>query len=170
MCSVQGWIASGISSLKLRTERERPLPLTPPVGPDNVVLAHDDLAILPQSLLIRHISPDHHVVLDENRNVRRISSAAFAATSGDPDYGMSVDVNQLLAEQALPAGHVVPQGMGAVSLIVADLRGKGLRVGSDPTPTNEFHGQVWGVKQATRKAVHRLVKGWVVPLSGVALL
>src|SRR5262249_45710714 len=94
----------------------------------------------------------------------RISSAAFACTNGDPDHGMSVDINQLLAENTLPADHMVPKHMGAVSLIDADLRAKGFRIGSDPTPENSFHGQVWGVKQGARKIVQKLVKGWVVPL------
>jgi hypothetical protein len=145
------------------------LPLTPPRGSGGVVTAHDDPAILPRSLLIRHINPKHHVVPDENTNGLRISTGAFAATTGDPDHGMSVDVGLLLAEQGFPDSHMVPQGMGAVSLAVNDLRAKGLRVGSDPIPTNVFHGQVWGVKQTTRKAVQRLVRGWVVPLAGVAL-
>jgi hypothetical protein len=145
------------------------VPLTPLLGPNGVVVAHDDPAILPQSLLIRHINPDHHVVPDENTKGSRISSGAFAATTRDPDYGMSVDIGQLLSEQGLPDRHMVPQRMGAVSLGVGDLRGIGLRIGSDPVPTNEYHGQVWGVKTSMRKAVQKLVKDWVVPLPGVAL-
>jgi hypothetical protein len=132
-------------------------------------MPHDDLAILPESVLVRHINPKYHVVPDENTNGRRITSAAFAATNGDPHYGMSVDVNQLLSEQQLPAAHKVPSGMGAVSLVVADLREKRLQVGSDPVPANEFHGQVWGVKKTLRNVVQKLVKDWVVPLDGVAI-
>jgi hypothetical protein len=145
------------------------LPLNPPRGADGDVIPHDDLAILPESIVVRHINPKYHVVLDENTNSRRITSGAFAATSGDPDYGMSVDVNQLLSEQNLLTAHMVPSGMGAVSLVVADLRGKRLRVGSDPVPSNEFHGQVWGVKKTVRHIVQKLVKDWVVPLDGVAI-
>jgi hypothetical protein len=51
---------------------------------------------------------------------------------------------------------MVPQGMGAVSLVVGDLRAKTLRVGSDPMEENAFHGQVWGVKETTRKVVQGL--------------
>jgi hypothetical protein len=145
------------------------VPLAPPLGPNGVVVAHDDPAILPQSLLIRHINPDHHVVPDENTKGLRISSGAFAATTRDPDYGMSVDIGQLLSERRLPNHHMVPQRMGAVSLGVGDLREIGLRIGSDPVPMNEFHGQTWGVKPSMRKAVHKLLKAWVVPISGVAL-
>jgi hypothetical protein len=82
---------------------------------------------------------------------------------------MSVDIGQLLSEQGLPDSHMVPPGMGAVSLVVDDLRAKALRVGSDPMETNQFHGPVWGVKETTRKVVQRLVKDWIVPLAGVAL-
>jgi hypothetical protein len=143
------------------------LPLNPPRGADGAVTPHDDPAIAPESMLVRHINPKYHVVPDENRNGRRVTSGAFAATSGDPHHGMSVDVNQLL--QQLPAAHMVPAGMGAVSLIVAELREKGLQVGSDPVPANEFHGQVWGVKKTVRNVVYKLVKDWVVPLDGVAI-
>jgi hypothetical protein len=139
------------------------------MGPNGVVVAHDDPVILPQSLLIRHINPDHHVVRDENTNGLRISSGAFAATTKDPDYGMSVDIGQLLSEQGLPDHHMVPQHMGAVSLGVGDLREIGLKIGSDPVPTNEFHGQAWGVKPSMRKTVQKLIRDWVVPLPGVAL-
>jgi hypothetical protein len=132
-------------------------------------MAHDDPAILSHSLLIRHINPKHHVVPDENTNGLRISTAAFSATTRDPDHGMSVDIGQLLSEQGLPDSHMVPLGMGAVSLVVDDLRARALRVGSDPMETNQFHGQVWGVKETTRKVVQRLVKDWIVPLAGVAL-
>jgi hypothetical protein len=60
-------------------------------------------------------------------------------------------------------------GARHVSLVVGDLRAKALRVGSDPMEENAFHGQVWGVKETTRKVVQGLVKGWIVPLAGVAL-
>jgi hypothetical protein len=146
-----------------------PLPLDPPLSPEGVVIVHDDPAILPESLLVRHINPDHHVVPDENTKGLRISSGAFAATTGDPDHGMSIDIGQLLTERGLPDRHMVPQHMGAVSVGVGDLRAIGLKIGSDPIPTNEFHGQAWGVKTTTRKAVQKLVKGWIVPLPGVAL-
>lgn len=143
------------------------MPLAPPVGPDGQVVPHDDPAILPQSMLIRHINVAVHVVPDENLQGRRISSAAFSPTSGDPHYGMSVDLGQLLAEQGLPENHMVRNGMGAVKLRTGDVRAEGLRVGSDPVPTNAFHGQVWGVRN--RKRLHRLVVDWVVPISGVAI-
>jgi hypothetical protein len=145
------------------------LPLNPERGADGEVIPHDDLAILPESMLVRHINPKYHVVPDENTKGRRITSAAFAATGGDPHHGMSVDVNQLLSEQQLPPAHMVVSGMGAVSLVVAELREKGLQVGSDPVPANEFHGQVWGVKKSVRNIVQKLVKDWVVPIDGVAI-
>lgn len=145
------------------------MPLKPPIGPDGIVVAHDDPNILPQSMLIRRINEAQHVILDENINGRRVSSAAFSRTTGDPDNGMSVDLGQLLAEAGLQEDAKVLPGMGAVKLQVGPVRDLKLRVGSDPTPTNAFHGQVWDVKDTKRRQLHKLVIGWVVPIPGVAI-
>ena len=143
--------------------------LNPPIGPDGNVLAHDDPNISRQSMLIRHINEAQHVILDENINGRRIASAAFSRTTGDADNGMSVDLGQLLAEGGLREDENVPPGMGAVKLEVGPVRDLALRVGSDPIPTNKYHGQVWDVKDLKRQRLHALVVGWVVPIAGVAI-
>jgi len=97
--------------------------------------------------------------------------AANAGVAADPAKARSW--YERAKEMASPVGRrrleMVPQGLGSVSLAVTNLRAKGFRVGSDPLPTNAFHGQVWVVKQTARKAVHKLVKGWIVPLAGVPL-
>jgi hypothetical protein len=145
------------------------MPLNPPTDGHGNVIAHDDPNVSPHSMLIRHINEAQHVILDENINGRRIASAAFSRTTSDPDNGMSVDLGQLLAEAGLKEDAKVPPGMGAVKLPVGPVRDLNCRVGSEPTPTNAFHGQIWDVKDAKRKKLHKLVIGWVVPLSGVAI-
>lgn len=145
------------------------MPLKPLTDACGNVIAHDDPNISPQSMLIRHVNEAQHVILDENINGRRIASAAFSRTTGDPDNGVSVDLGQLLAEAGLREDAKVPPGMGAVKLQVGPVRDLNCRVGSDPIVTNAFHGQIWDVKDAKRRKLHKLVVGWVVPLPGVAI-
>ncbi len=136
---------------------------------DGKVVPHDDAAIEPESILIRYIDPENHLVPDENIGGRRVGSNAFHATSKDPDYGMSVDIGQLLVEANRELGSRVKPGFGAVGLRVGDVRTvAALKVGSDPLPENEFHGQVWGVKNKVSKRLSRLAT-WVVSLPGVGL-
>jgi hypothetical protein len=146
------------------------VPLTPPLDADGSVKPHDDPAILADTFIIRHINPDYHVCFDENLGSDRIGGNAFSATNRDPHYGMSVDIGQLLAEAGLPECHIVPPGMGAVRLPVGSVRALSLKLGSDPiVPSNQYHGQVWGVKNSKRKKLQQIVVGWVVELPGVAL-
>ena len=102
-------------------------------------------------MLIRHINSSQHVIFDENTNGFRIASAAYSRTSGDPDYGMSVDIGQLLHEAGLSEAAMVPPGMGAVKLPVDGVRALNLCVGSAPIPTNKYHGQACGVKDSKRE-------------------
>jgi hypothetical protein len=132
-------------------------------------MTHDDPAIRGSSSLIRHINPDFHVSYDENIGGRRISSSAFSATSDDPDFGMSVDIGQLLDERNLSESTHVPSGMGAVRLRVAAIRNLALRVGSDPVPGNDEHGQVWDAKSSKRRKILGVVEDWVVAVPGVAI-
>jgi hypothetical protein len=140
---------------------------------------NDDVEIAPDSLLIRHICGlSNHVIWDDNRNCRRISTAAFSASSDDPRYGMSVDIGQFLMAANLPLDAMVEPGFGAVSLRVGPVRSTGLFVGADPIPRdnaeglkeNPYHGQVWGVKSPShRRKLHKLVEDWVLKLHDVAL-
>ncbi len=145
------------------------MPLSPPRDAAGRVVAHDDPEIEDDSSLIRHINPEFHVVPDENTGGRRIASSAFSATSGDPDFGMSVDVGQFLAERRLGENAHVPPGFGAVRLRVGPVRALALRVGSDPLADNDEHGQVWGVKSTKKSKLQRIVEDWVVTLPGVAI-
>lgn len=144
-----------------------------------MVKPHSDNNIGDDTALIRHICNDtNHVVYDHNRNCRRISSAAFSATSDDPDYGMSVDLECSLVKAGLPLDAMVPPGFGAVILPAGGVREIPLLVGPDPIPRdNEFglrenphHGQVWGVKSSKlRRRLHSLVAGWVLSLTDVEI-
>jgi ribosomal protein L21E len=149
------------------------MPLQPQRNDQGAVIPHNDDALSNESLLIRHINPDYHVVPDENIGGRRIGSNAFSATNGDPHNGMSVNLEQLINERGLEPKSLVPENFGAVSLNVGDVRDLDvdpkLQVGSDPEPHNRYHGQVWGVKGSVRRKLHRLVRGWVVELKDVHL-
>ena len=140
-----------------------------PGNADGAVRPHDDPEIDPRSSLVRYINPEYHLVFDENAGRFRIGSGAFSATSGDPFNGMSVDVGQSMAAAGLAAFERTPRGFGAVEIDVGDARSLQLQVGTDPLPGNPFHGQIWGVKSSKRAKLHRLVKGWLVALDGVAI-
>ena len=145
------------------------MPLAPKRNQDGEVVAHNDPAIDDASMLIRYINVREHVIYDENLRRRRISSAAFSASSGDPNFGMSVDLGQLLAEGGLSESARVPAGMGAVKLQVGPVRSLNLRVGSDQSRANKYHGQVWDVKSGKRSKLHKLVLDWVAPIDDVTL-
>ena len=137
---------------------------------NGVVIAHDDSAIRPDSKLIRHINPREHICLDENTGRMRIKSSAFSPTSRDSEYGMSVDLEQLLTGAGLPHDARVPRGVGAVALPVGQVRELALKVGSDPVPDNQFHGQAWGVRsKGIKQRLCGLVDSWIAPLEGVDL-
>jgi hypothetical protein len=145
------------------------MPAKPVRDSSGVVVPHDDSNIADCGYLIRHINPEYHTCLDENFGCRRIASSAFSASKGDPDFGMSSDIGQLLDEAGRPQDAMVPSGFGAVRVQVGPMRQIPLKVGSDPEPANEFHGQAWGVKDRIRNKVHRLVIDWLVPLDGVRI-
>ena len=145
------------------------MPANPVRDSKGVVVPHDDPSIANCGYLIRNISPQYHLCFDENLGRRRIASSAFSASKGDPDFGMSGDIGQLLEEAGLPQQAMVPTGFGAVRLQIGSIRQIPLKVGSDPEPDNVFHGQAWGVKASIRKKVHRLVVDWLVPIEDVEI-
>ncbi|HEV2366013.1 MAG TPA: hypothetical protein VGS12_17650 [Caulobacteraceae bacterium] len=134
-------------------------------------MPHDDAAIASDTWVVRHVSADHHVVRDDNLGVRRLSTGAFSATSGEPGHGMSVDIGQVLRDLGLVEGAMVPAGHGGVRLSVGALRRLTLRVGSDPEPGNPAHGQTWGAERRLRRKLLEIAcaGGWVIALPGVAL-
>lgn len=140
----------------------------PPRDPFGRVTPYEDVELCEGDSVIRNIPPSQ-IVYDENIQGRRISSGAFSATSGDPDYGMSVDLEKLIVAAGKAPSANVPEGMGAVRLHVGPVRALGLKVGSDPDDSNPFHGQVWGVKRPFRAKLHDLVVDWVVAVDGVRI-
>ncbi|MEP2877961.1 MAG: hypothetical protein ABJL55_05350 [Roseibium sp.] len=124
------------------------------------VIPHDHEEILNEHHVIRRISP-HHVVPDEKSPTgSKISTMAFRPSSG-PNGGMSVDIENLIIENGLdPKEFVIsPPFIGAVKLLVEQLRANDFVVGYDPLPDNEFHGEVWGrfSKSKQRKLVDQSV-------------
>jgi hypothetical protein len=133
------------------------------------VVPHDDASLTNDGGVIRRIHPTYHVLRDDNSGSARITSAAFTATKGEPDNPMSVDIEQDLVAAGLAADAMVPEGFGAVRIPIGDVRGHGMRVGSEPIPDNPYHGEVWDVKDSKSKKLLKAVDKWVRPLPGVSL-
>ena len=142
-----------------------------------MILPHDEPAIDADDLIIRRINPQHHVVPDNNFSCMRISSKAFAASTG-PDAGMSVDIEKLIvAGGEDPKTYVVtPVFTGAVAFSASAIRSLGLWVGYDPLEENPYHGEVWNSTANRHNKFSKAQKDglaaaaeWYVSLSGVQL-
>jgi hypothetical protein len=137
---------------------------------------YDENQIDADDLVIRRINPQQHVVWDENRGCRRISSKVFSPSSGRND-GMSVDIEQLMLSDGVDPRHYVttPVFMGSVAFSAGAARALGLLVGYDPIPKNPYHGEVWGGCRPNRFS-RRQKKGlteasrWYVELDGVDIV
>jgi hypothetical protein len=135
----------------------------PPLNEDGSVKPHDHAEILQGDLLIRRIDPQQHIVPDENRNCRRLSSKAFQPSSGEGG-GMSVDIERLISDAGL-----VPS-----EFVTSVPRADGLLVGYDPLPDNPYHAEVWGgdrpnrFSNGQRKAIAKSAQ-WFVQIDGVEI-
>jgi hypothetical protein len=136
---------------------------------------HNHPEIDDSDLLIRRVDPVQHVVYDENRGCRRISSKAFQP-SGQINGGMSIDIEKLIVDGGLdPAVFVVtPKHRGAVAFSADAARTVGLRVGYDPVDGNPYHGEVWGGNRpnkftGTQEKAIRAAARWYVPITDVQL-
>lgn len=109
------------------------------------VAPYDEPELAGDDIVIRRINPIEHVVDDDNRKCRRISSKAYKPSS-EPNGGMSVDVELLMIAAEIDARSYVTtsQFTGAVALVASAIRDLDLRVGYDPLPSNPYHGEVWG--------------------------
>jgi hypothetical protein len=123
----------------------------PPRDATGTTEPHDHSEIEAEGLLIRRIDPIQHVVPDENRNCRRISTKAFQPSS-EPKGGMSVDLKQLMDEAAVDARNFVttPKHIGSVYFKASAARTADLLVGYDPLNDNAYHGEVWGKNRPNR--------------------
>lgn len=136
---------------------------------------YDEKEILADDCIIRRINPVYHIIQDENRGCRRISSAAFKPSSGE-NAGMSVDIEAKIVASGLePRRYVTtPVFTGSVCFSAQSVRDLGLWIGYDPLPENEHHGEVWGnprPNRFTKSQVNDLqgAAEWYVPLEGVAV-
>ena len=136
-----------------------------------MIAPYDEPDIRADEQIIRRINPQHHVVPDDNRQCRRISSKAYKPSSepnaGMSNAGMSIDIEKL----------ITPVYTGAVVFSANDIRSLGLWIGYEPVAGNPYHGEVWGQTPSrhnkfTQSQVRGLASAaaWYVPLNGVRLI
>lgn len=142
------------------------MPQPPQRNDAGEVVPHDHAEILNPHLVIRRISSNH--IVTDAAGQRRLSSMAFKPSSG-PNGGMSVDVEPFIADAGYDPRVFVttPRWTGSVSFVVGELRARALRVGYDPIPENEFHGEVWGTRGQFRQL--QAMSHWYVEIPDVAL-
>ena len=119
--------------------------------------ADDDATILGDEILWRRVPP-WHVVPDQNRAGRSVSSAAFDDdTDGSP---MSVILATGAAgPEAVLAGH---EGFGLAGFRVSLVRDLGLGVRRDPTESEAAHAVVVGRKSHGVRKRLRAGSHWVL--------
>jgi hypothetical protein len=117
------------------------MPAPPPRDADGRIVPHDHVDILDSHHVVRHTTPhDLHIEAD---GTSRLASGAFSESSTG---GMSVDIEEWMAQDGLGALHYVTEPThGAVRLSVGELRQLGFQVGWDPDGGHEYHGAVWGI-------------------------
>ncbi len=137
------------------------------------VAPYDEDDIGPDGTIIRRINRKYHVIRDDNQGCERVSTKAFAPSSGE-NSGMSVDIEaKIIADGHDPRKYVTtPIFTSSVSFIAGSARALNLWIGYDPLPRNPYHGEVWGntrPNRFTRKQKKGLLKAsnWYVPLEGV---
>ncbi len=151
-------------------------PALPQRDSNGFALPHDHPEIANEDLLIRRISiiAAKESVVPAKSGGQRLSSAIFTASSKneqDPYEGLSIDIESVAHELGLdPAAFMkTDQFLGAVGLTTERFRNETLKVGYDPQPDNECHGQVWG--NPSPKKRKRLMRhcSWYIEISGVML-
>lgn len=148
----------------------------PPVDENGLVEPHNCEKINNDHLLIRRIVPSEHVVDDENRNCRRLSTKAIQPSS-TVKGGMSIDLHyELTAAKLNPANYVTsPKYVGSIQFSANIPRSNNLFVGCDPIPGNPYHGEVWGSKRPNRfsKSQQKAILNaatWLVEIKGVKII
>lgn len=129
---------------------------------DGHVIPHNHPDIKDEDYVIRHIDPWYHlipVISTESLGPMRVNSGAYSET-GDPPFGMSVDIEGWMVADGLSPLHYLPNPtFGATRLNVGALRLAGCQVGWDPIPgVNPHHALVWGLRNSgsMRKKIARL--------------
>jgi hypothetical protein len=147
------------------------LPLQPPRDASDNVVPHDHEEILNEHGVIRRVS-DQFIVDDEKSPTgRRISKMLFQASSGT-NGGMSVDLQNEIEKNGYDAKVYVttPRFFGSVRLQAGQYRNLGFRVGADPIPMNEYHGEVWGTFSKGKQNRLLGLCDWFVPIPGVSIM
>lgn len=118
----------------------------PPRDANGVVIPHDDVDIGRSSGLLRYVTPGQ-MVREGSGEDYRPSSAAFSSSSPQLDryQGMSVDLEAVMQRQGAPLDvrAADDSDIWIYRIETAAVRDMGHLVGSDPLPTNPYHGQVW---------------------------
>lgn len=133
------------------------------------VIPHDHPEINDTDGIIRRIS-EEFLVFDEKIGSKRISTMAFRASSGT-NGGMSVDLQVQIEEAGLDVRQYVtsPKWVGSVRFEAHMLRERALMVGYKPTPSNPYHGEVWG---NFSRSIQRYLQNncsWFVEIPGAAI-
>jgi len=136
---------------------------------------YDEPRIGGYDVIIRRISPDQHVVWDDNRQVRRVSSKAYTKSTGLAE-GMSVDIEALIVTAGIDPKDFVttPVYAGSVAFSGQSIRSLNLWIGYDSLPGNPYHGQVWTTepkKKFTESQKSGLANAaaWYVEIPGVEI-
>src|ERR1700676_4926335 len=97
------------------------MPAAPPRDGNGDVTPHDHAEILDTHHVIRRTTP-RDLYKEVDTVVSRVASGAYCE-SGDPPYGMSVDIEEWMAADGLgPMHYAVDATHGAVRIRVSDLR------------------------------------------------
>ncbi len=141
----------------------------PPVDGDGVTLPHDHAGLDPSDIVIRLV-PRQWRVAGAQPGVWRLSSEAFQ-NSSDKYRGCSVLIAKLAAEAGISIEKIVASRnmLGAISVTVGQIRGRGLKVGFDPLEDDPFHGQIW--EKITRGTANTLLSSaaWSVPIADTVI-
>ena len=147
-----------------------------PTSESGEILPHDHPAMVPGRQVIRRVSEDH-VVNDDNRGCRRLSSTLF---KNDPKNGyLSIDFENCITELGVePRVYVTsPRWFGALILDIGQFRiieaspkREKLQIGMVPLAENVCHAAVWGkITPGEAKTLQRN-SNWLVEIPDVEKL
>ena len=115
------------------------------------IAPYDEEEIGPDDKIIRRISPEQHIVWDDNRRRHRISKKAYSKSSGE-NGGMSVDIELLIVAGGKDPNVWVttPKFTGSVSFSARQIRNFDLLIGYAPINDSPYHGEVWTSQPSNR--------------------
>ena len=123
-----------------------------------MLLPEDDASIAADTPCYRRINPTHHLVWDENRGCRRVSSGAFS----DPEMSVALgDVLDALDRAPATVLDSFPDQF-LVGFPTGVARHAGQRVIRDASPEEPAHGLVLGKKGNPVRRVLAAASTWCV--------